>query len=132
MSKAHIPPLVAIRGHATLIGKKEKWINKRTVKQYVADFFYTQYNLSYLMFVPNFKIRGLVVPKKYLTKNIGVRDRKTENRKRRQKINLGILVLFTVILFIVYRKFEDCITHRYGADKMEKCWKERTRGPMVL
>ena len=26
-SKAHIPPGVAIRGHTTLIGKKEKWTN---------------------------------------------------------------------------------------------------------
>ena len=65
------------------------------------------------MFIPNFKILGQVVPEKVLTKNIGVRDRKTENRKRRQKINLGILVLFRVKLFIVYRKFEDCSTHRY-------------------
>ena len=30
--------------------------------------FYTQYNLSYLMFVPNFKILGQVVLEKYLTK----------------------------------------------------------------
>ena len=42
------------------------------------------------MFVPNFKILGQVVPEKSLTKNfnihnIGVRDRKKENRKRRQK-----------------------------------------------
>ena len=37
------------------------------------------------MFVPNFKILGQVTPEKSLTKNIGVRDRKTENRKRRQK-----------------------------------------------
>ena len=66
------------------------------------------------MFVPNFKILGQVVPEKSLTKNIGVhvREIKTENRKRRQKINLGILVLFTVKLFIVYRKFEECSTHR--------------------
>ena len=68
MSKAHIPPAVAIRGHTTLTGKKEKWTNKGTDKQYLAEFFYTQYNLSYLMFVPNFKILGQVVPKKSLTK----------------------------------------------------------------
>ena len=41
------------------------------------------------MFVPNFKIIGKAVPEKFLTENfhfnyIGVRDRKTENRKRRQ------------------------------------------------
>ena len=40
-----------------------------TDKQYVADFFYTQYNLSYLMFEPNFKILGQVVLEKSLTKN---------------------------------------------------------------
>ena len=66
MSKAHIPPVVAIRGHTTLTAKIEKWTNKRTDKQYVANF-YTQYNLSYLMFVPNF-ILGQVVPEKSLTK----------------------------------------------------------------
>ena len=43
------------------------------------------------MFVPNFKILGQVVPEKSLTKNfnihnIGVRDRKKKNRKRRQEI----------------------------------------------
>ena len=50
--------------------------NKRTDKQYVA--YYSQNNLSYLIFVPNFKILGQVVPEKSLTKNIGVRDRKLE------------------------------------------------------
>ena len=46
VSKAHITPAVAIKGHATLIRKnttlirkKEKWINKGTDKQYVAKFF---------------------------------------------------------------------------------------------
>ena len=68
MSKAHIPPVVAIRGHTTLIGKKEKWTNKRTDKQYVAEFIIHTVNLSYLMFVPNFKILGQVVPEKSLTK----------------------------------------------------------------
>ena len=32
-------PSGAIRGHTTLIGNKEKWRNKRTDKQYVAEFF---------------------------------------------------------------------------------------------
>ena len=44
--------------------------NKRTDKQYVADFFYTQYNLLYLMFVPNFNILGQVVPEKSLTNTL--------------------------------------------------------------
>ena len=38
VSKAHIPPAVAIRGHTTLIGKREKLTNKGTDKQYVAEF----------------------------------------------------------------------------------------------
>ena len=49
------------------IGKKVKWTNKGTDKPYVADFFNTQYNLSYPMFVPNFKMLGTVVPEKSLT-----------------------------------------------------------------
>ena len=51
-----------------IVGKKEKRTNKGTDKPYVADSFITQYNLSYLMFVPNFKILGQVVPEKSLTK----------------------------------------------------------------
>ena len=43
-------------------------MDKGTDKQYVAEFFYTQYNFSYLMFVPNFKILGQVVLEKSLTK----------------------------------------------------------------
>ena len=67
MSKAHIPQAVAITGHITLIGKKEKWTNKGTDKQYVAECL-IHYNLSYLMFIPNFKILGKAVPEKSLTK----------------------------------------------------------------
>ena len=37
--KAHIPPAVAIRGHTTLIGKKEKITNKGTHMRYVAEIF---------------------------------------------------------------------------------------------
>ena len=45
----------------------------------MAEFFYTKYNLSYLMFVPNFKILGQVVPEISLTKNIGhIEKRKIE------------------------------------------------------
>ena len=39
VSKAHIPPAVAITGHTTLNGEKEKWTNQGTDKQYVAEFF---------------------------------------------------------------------------------------------
>ena len=38
VSKAHIPPAIAIRGHTTLIGKREKMTNKGTDRQYVAEF----------------------------------------------------------------------------------------------
>ena len=38
VSKAHIPPAVAIRGHTTLIGKREKSTNKGTDMQYAAEF----------------------------------------------------------------------------------------------
>ena len=50
-----------------------------------------QYNLSYLMIVPNFKILGLVVPEKSLTKisiftiTLGVRDRKREKIEKEGK-----------------------------------------------
>ena len=40
---------------------------KVTDRQYISDF-YTQYNLSYLMFVLYFKILGQVVPEKSRTK----------------------------------------------------------------
>ena len=43
-------------------------MDKGTDKQYVAEFFKTQYNFSYLMFVPNFKILGQIVLEKFLTK----------------------------------------------------------------
>ena len=39
MSKAHIPPAVAITGQTTLIRKKENWTNKGTDKEYVAELF---------------------------------------------------------------------------------------------
>ena len=63
-------------------GKKEKWTNKGTNTQYVADFFITHYNLSYQMFVQNFKVLCQVVPEKSLTKisiiiTSGVRDSKS-------------------------------------------------------
>ena len=52
-----------------IIGKKENWSNKGTDKPYVTDslIHITSYNLSYLMFVPNFKILGQAVPGKSLT-----------------------------------------------------------------
>ena len=50
------------------IGKKEKWTNKGTDKPYVANLFNAKYNLSYLMFIPNFKILGQAVPEKSETK----------------------------------------------------------------
>ena len=53
----------------TLNGKKDKYTNKGTDKQYVSKKFCTaQYHLSYLMLVLKFKILGKVVPEKSLTK----------------------------------------------------------------
>ena len=46
--------------------EKEKWINKGTDKQYVANL-NTQNNLSLPSFVPNLKILSPVVSEKYLT-----------------------------------------------------------------
>ena len=45
----------------------------------MADFFYTQYNLSYPMFVPNFKILSTVVPEKPL-----MTKKKMEKKKNGQ------------------------------------------------
>ena len=46
----------------TLIGMKQKWTNKGDDKNEEAEFSLTQYNLSYPIFVPNFKILGIVIP----------------------------------------------------------------------
>ena len=50
-----------------LLERKKRWTNKGTDTPCVADSL-IQYNLSYLMFVPNFKILGQVVAEKPLTK----------------------------------------------------------------
>ena len=50
--------------------KKEKWTNKKNDMHEDVHFSLTQYNYSYPMFVPNFKIIGAVVPEKSLTKKI--------------------------------------------------------------
>ena len=47
------------------VKEKEKWPNKGTDKQYVADSF-IQFNLSLPSFVPNFKILSQIVPEKFL------------------------------------------------------------------
>ena len=67
------------------IGKKEKWTNKGTDKQFVAE-----HNLSYQTFVPNLIILSQVVAMKSLTEvvhmhYIGVRDGKIENLKKKEK-----------------------------------------------
>ena len=50
------------------VGEKEKWTNKGTDKQYVADsLLHSTTCQSYLMFVPNFKILSQVVSEKCLT-----------------------------------------------------------------
>ena len=59
-------PVVAIRDHTTLIGKKTGQIKGLISNMWLI--FYTQSNLSYLMFVPNFKILGQVILEKSFTK----------------------------------------------------------------
>ena len=54
------------------IGEKEKWTNKGTDKQYVADFFVPQYNSSLSSFVPNFRIISQVVAEKSLTEKMSI------------------------------------------------------------
>ena len=52
-----------------IVGKKEKGQIKGLISHMRLILLYTvHYNLSYLMFVPNFKILGQVVPEKSLTK----------------------------------------------------------------
>ena len=76
----------------------EKQTNKGTDKQYVVCFLNTQFILSYLIFVPNFKILGQVVSEKSLTK-ISNSLHWSEARKgdkpgkKNAKINLSILFL---------------------------------------
>ena len=65
VSQAHIPPVVAITGHTTLIGKKEKWTNKGTDNQCVAEF--VLYTVQ-LVISDVCKILGQVVLEESLTK----------------------------------------------------------------
>ena len=70
------------------------------------------------MFEPNFEILGQVVPEKSLTKIsifITLERKKKGKIKKKAKLNLSTLVLFTVIhlvVLIMYTKFEDSCTHR--------------------
>ena len=57
--------------------EKGKMINKGTDKHYVADPLIHSASVSYLMFVPSFKILRQVVPEKSLTENF-VRERKMD------------------------------------------------------
>ena len=71
------------------IGKKEKWTNKGTDKQYTADSLLHS-TTSYPAFVPNLIILSQVVAKKSSTEYvhmhyIGVRDGKIENLKKEEK-----------------------------------------------
>ena len=59
--------------------EKGKRINKEPDKHFVADPL-TQYNFSYLMFVPSFKILSEVVPEKSLTENFGREKEKCTNK----------------------------------------------------
>ena len=83
------------------IGEKEKWINKGTVKQYVAVFA-TQYNSSLSSFVPNFRILTQVVAEKSLTKNVHmyyIRVAEGKNEKMKKKANWGLASYFSRIQY---------------------------------
>ena len=60
------------------IGKKEKWTNKGTASHII----HTEYNLSYLMFVPNVKILDQAVPEKSLTKKKVNRQTSLQKRQK--------------------------------------------------
>ena len=72
------------------------------------------------MFVPNFKILGQVVPEKSLTKisifiTLECEIEKGKKLKKKAKINLGTLVLFSVMHLVVlnvYTKFKDSGSNR--------------------
>ena len=71
--------------------------------------------MSYLMFVPNFKILGQVIPEKTLTENfplhcIGVKEGKNKKWKKKAKIKIRILIFLYTIYFAtlkLHTKFED-------------------------
>ena len=71
------------------VRKKEKWTNKGTDKQHVADSLKHSAILSLPSFVPNFKILGQVDPEKSL-KEKKFTDRQTDTQtllQKRQKPN---------------------------------------------
>ena len=74
--------------------------------QYVAEFLY---NLSYLTFVPNFKILGKVVPEKSLTKisiSLHWSDRKKgklEKASKNKSQNLGFVYSTLAFPHCVYK-----------------------------
>ena len=81
----------------------------------------TQYNLSYLMFVPHFKVLRQVVSVKSLTEtfpmhNIGVKDQKKKKKMEKGgKNKISILIfLYTIYLATikVHTKFEDLDSNR--------------------
>ena len=87
------------------------------------------YDLSYLMFVQNFKILGKAVREKSLKKifhihYIGLRDRKIKNRKKGKKNTSSPWFCLHLVVLIVYTKFEDC-TLDAKLIRRKNCWKER-------
>ena len=75
MSKAHIPPAVAIRGHTTFREKKQK-------QKTLADYF-LQFNLSYLtrFKIPMFCISCEIFDENFHIQYIGVRGGKGKIEK---------------------------------------------------
>ena len=84
--------------------RKKKWTNKGTDWQHVAN---TQYNLSYLMFVPNFKILSQEVPEKSLTEKIVYTHRQPYGKskigidshsKRGQSFRIFEIIIFCFVV----------------------------------
>ena len=86
-------------------GKKEKWTNKGTDKQYVAVFV-TQYYPSLTSFVPNFRVLSQVVAEKS-----SQTDSQFTNRQTNRQTNI---VTEKAILYTPYiLRTGDIITHIY-------------------
>ena len=69
------------------------------------------YNLSYLMFVPNFKILGQAVPEKSLTKK-KLTDRQTDRHTYRKSKN------YIPPIYFVYRGYNKGTDKPYVADSL--------------
>ena len=98
----------------------------------MADF-YTQYKLSYLMFVPNFKILGQVVLEKSLTK-ISICITLESERWKKEKIEKEGKIKSQHLSFASTWLSSLCIQNLKTVAlidaeliRWQKCWKERKK-----